>query len=57
MTATIDYRDNLWLLSHPTFGAEIGFWTLPSALSFAINNLRSTPRLTNQAILAKYKAI
>lgn len=49
--ATINYRDGLWLLSADGLKAEMGFWTLASARSFAINNLRLSVRLTNQAIV------
>jgi hypothetical protein len=57
MTSSINYRDGMWLLNAPGLGAEMGFWTLASAMSFATNNLRSTPRLTNQAIVARAKGI
>jgi hypothetical protein len=53
--AKIDYRDNLWLLSAPGLGAEMGFWTLAAATSFAANNLRAPVKLTNQAILRKVR--
>ena len=57
MTTTIDYRDNCWFLKVSERGDEIGFWTLPAATSFAANNLGLTIKLTNRAILAKFKTI
>jgi hypothetical protein len=55
MTTTIDYRNNCWFLKISERGDELGFWTLPAALSFATNNLKLNVKLTNQAILAKVK--
>jgi hypothetical protein len=49
----IDYRDNCWFLSADGLGAEMGFWTLASAMSFATNNLRIPVKLTNRAIVRK----
>lgn len=54
MNATIDYRDNCWFLNAPGLGAEMGFWTLAAATSFAVNNLRATVKLTNRAIVRKF---
>lgn len=49
----IDYRDNCWFVI--TASGDFGFWSLASAMSFAINNLNVSPKFTNQAILAKIK--
>jgi hypothetical protein len=54
-TALIDYRDNCWFLNAPALGAEMGFWTLASVLSFAANNLRMQPALSNRAIVQRFK--
>ncbi len=51
----IDYRDNCWFLTVSPRGDQMGFWTLASAMSFATNNLRATVKLTNQALVAKFR--
>lgn len=54
MTATINYRDGMWTVSANGLGAEMGFWTLAAARSFATRN-RLTVKLTNQAIVASVR--
>ncbi len=54
-TLTIDYKDNCWFLTVSPRGDQMGFWTLASAMSFAVNNLRASVKLTNQALVAKYR--
>jgi len=49
----IDYRDSCWFVV--TSHVDFGFWSYAAALSFAINNLKITPKMTNKAILAKVK--
>jgi hypothetical protein len=51
MTAFIDHRDSLWLLTAPGLNAEMGFFSLAAARSFAKNNLCLAARLTNRAIV------
>lgn len=53
--ATIDYRDNCWFVGSSAIGGEAGFWTLAAAMSFTTNNLQAAVKLTNQAIVRKFK--
>jgi hypothetical protein len=54
--ANIDYRDNLWFLTANGLNAEMGFFSLAAAGSFAGNNLNSDFSLTNRAIVEMVKS-
>lgn len=55
LTTTIDHRDNCWFVM--TSRGDFGFWSLAAATSFAVNNLRSIPTLSNRAIVQKFKRV
>lgn len=55
-TASIDFRDHIWLVNAPGLNGEMGFFSLASAASFAGNNLERDYRLTNSAVVEMVKS-